>query len=237
GTIEHQIGSRDIEDMDALILTRPALGVSMIIGILGMFLAPFGMLISKWMCIEALVRSNTILVLILAFGSAPTLFFWSKWLGKVVATPIDQKPGKPIIPAGETLVLALLATMTIVLCGIFPLIETTYIAPYLSQIDGIEFVVNQSSTIIIFIMLGLIAFILIGFLFDPYKGRKVPAYLAGDNAGTNSSSSFVGPMGVIKEITVRSYYLTGFLNEKKLTFVSVAVSCITLAFLIGVVVV
>jgi len=48
GTVEHKIGSRDIEDMEGLIVLKPFLGVVMLIGIAGMFLAPFGMLISKW---------------------------------------------------------------------------------------------------------------------------------------------------------------------------------------------
>ena len=48
GTAEHNIGSRDIEDMDGLFVRMPRLAMFMMIGIAGMFLAPFGMLISKW---------------------------------------------------------------------------------------------------------------------------------------------------------------------------------------------
>ena len=48
GTAEHHIGSRDIEDMDGLFTRMPKLAIIMIVGIAAMFLAPFGMLISKW---------------------------------------------------------------------------------------------------------------------------------------------------------------------------------------------
>ena len=49
GTAEHHIGSRMIEDMDGLFNKMPRLAMCMIVGIAGMFLAPFGMLISKGM--------------------------------------------------------------------------------------------------------------------------------------------------------------------------------------------
>ncbi len=48
GTVEHRVESRDIEDMNGLIVRMPKIAAMMVIGIAGMFLAPFGMLISKW---------------------------------------------------------------------------------------------------------------------------------------------------------------------------------------------
>lgn len=48
GTAEHHIGSRNIEDMDDLFERMPRLARLMAIGIMGMFIAPFGMLVSKW---------------------------------------------------------------------------------------------------------------------------------------------------------------------------------------------
>ncbi|MDF2632413.1 MAG: echA, partial [Caproiciproducens sp.] len=48
GAVENSTGSRNIEDMHGLIVKLPELAFVMIIGIAGMFLAPFGMLISKW---------------------------------------------------------------------------------------------------------------------------------------------------------------------------------------------
>lgn len=69
GTAEHNIGSRDIEDMDGLFVKMPRLAMFMMIGIAGMFLAPFGMLISKWAAMTSFVDSgNIILVGIICFG-------------------------------------------------------------------------------------------------------------------------------------------------------------------------
>ena len=47
GTAEHHIGSRDIESMDALVSRMPKLASLMALGICGMFVAPFGMLVSS----------------------------------------------------------------------------------------------------------------------------------------------------------------------------------------------
>ncbi|HJJ91955.1 MAG TPA: proton-conducting transporter membrane subunit, partial [Methanocorpusculum sp.] len=57
GAVEHKIGSRDIEDMDSLLVRQPILAVMMVVGIAGMYLAPFGMLISKWAAIEAFISA------------------------------------------------------------------------------------------------------------------------------------------------------------------------------------
>ena len=48
GTAEHHIGSRNIEDMDGMFSRMPHLTRLMMLGIMGMFVAPFGMLVSKW---------------------------------------------------------------------------------------------------------------------------------------------------------------------------------------------
>ena len=84
GTAEHHIGSRDIEDMDLLFERMPRLARFMMLGIMCMFIAPFGMLIAKWATLVSFADMDQIaLILILAFGSAATFMFWAKWLGKL----------------------------------------------------------------------------------------------------------------------------------------------------------
>lgn len=86
GSVENSLGSRDIENMHGLILRLPKLTYIMGIGIAGMYLAPFGMLISKWVALKAFVDAgNFLLVIFLAFGSATTMFYWTKWLTKLVS--------------------------------------------------------------------------------------------------------------------------------------------------------
>ena len=67
GATENTLGSRDIEDMHGLIIRVPKLAYIMGIGIAGMYLAPFGMLISKWVALKAFVDSGNF-VLVLCIG-------------------------------------------------------------------------------------------------------------------------------------------------------------------------
>jgi len=227
GTIEHKIGSRDIEDMGGLISTNPSIASIMIIGILGMFLAPFGMLISKWACIEALVISSPVLAVLLAYGSAPTLFFWAKWMGKIVSVPlVEQKPVSKVA-FDEWFVLAFLAVATITLCGFFPVIGLKSIEPYLASIyTKAVSPLTQGNTIIMLIMLAAIILLPLSFIIFPRKIEKTSVYLAGAN--TDDRGSFTGSMGIKKSVTMQNYYLTTLMSEKKLTQISVTITIITI---------
>jgi ech hydrogenase subunit A len=86
GTIEHAIGSRDIEDMRGLYNSMPAVSRITIIGILTMMLPPFGALMSKWMAIEAAANIPWVVVMV-ALGSGLTVLFWARWAGLFVSGP------------------------------------------------------------------------------------------------------------------------------------------------------
>lgn len=228
GSIEHKIGSRDIEDMGGLIVNRPGLAVVMIVGILGMFLAPFGMLISKWACLEAFVnvKYTPLLAVILAYGSAPTLFFWTKWLGKIVSVPGDIKKGEGRVPGDEWTALAVLAFATIATAALFPVISWASVAPYIAGLYHVESQaaagLTQGNIIIMLILLGLMVVLPLGFLAYPKKPIYAARYLGGANTGENDS--FVGAMGATQHATVRNYYLSGFFSEKKLTVAGIVLS-------------
>src|SRR5450830_1730117 len=82
GTIEHLIGSRDIEDMEGVAAKLPITGLITVIGVITMLLPPFAVLISKWAAIEASVNMPPI-ALIFIVGSAATTLFWVTWVGTV----------------------------------------------------------------------------------------------------------------------------------------------------------
>ena len=62
GVVEHKLHSRNIEDMSGLVVRMPRVAIMMQIGMAGMFLAPFGMLISKWAVLKAVVDAYPIAV-------------------------------------------------------------------------------------------------------------------------------------------------------------------------------
>ncbi len=224
GTVEHGIGSRDIEDMDGLLKTMPRMAVMLVIGIAGMFVAPFGMLISKWAALKAFIDFNPIMAILLAFGSAPTLFFWTKWLGKLI-TIIEGKGNiESKVNKGEWIPLYMLAFLTVLVCAIFPLISLSLIEPYLRSAYGIAMSLGRGNIVIMLIMLGLVMLLPIRMLIPRKELKHTSAYMSGTNV--SDSTRFQGSMGKELELQIRNYYLEDWFNEKKLlnagTFICIA---------------
>ncbi|MCC7519422.1 MAG: hypothetical protein IT578_09585 [Verrucomicrobiae bacterium] len=210
GAIEHRVGSRDIEDMGGLIATRPRLAIAMIVGILGMFLAPFGMLISKWACLKALADHNLLLAVLLAFGSGPTLFFWTKWLGKLISVPSGARASDDVV-GDERLALSVLVLLTAGACGLFPLAAAWFVDPWILGLFGAPLaLLTRSNLLIMAAMLGMLVILpAISFL-QPREPRRVPPYLAGANAG---GDAFTGALGATHAVSLRNYYLADFFEE------------------------
>ncbi len=231
GTIEHDIGSRDIEDMHGLVTVAPALTIFMLIGIAGMFLAPFGMLISKWVTLRAFVDANPILAILLAFGSGPTLFFWSKWMGKLIAVPLRPVKAGGRIHAEEWVALTGLAVLTVGACGLFPLVAARFIEPYTMFIWGHALVLSRANLAIMGLMLGALVLLPLGFFYFPKDIKYVGAYLGG--ADQPDGASFMGSAGQVRDVVVRNVYLRAYFNETILTRVGngITVALIVVMFL------
>jgi ech hydrogenase subunit A len=231
GTVEHNLGDRIIESMDGLIVKMPKVAVGMVIGIAGMFLAPFGMLISKWAALEGLVAANPILTVFVAFGSAATLFFWTKWLGKLIM--IKQKPAdfEPHVPSSQSFTLICLSIMTIGVCILFPLISKYSLEPFIASIYGHAYMLDQSNVAILLIMMGLIIVLPLRLLTYGNLNYK-PQYLAGANL--DEKEKFYGSLGLTRDVSLRSFYLTSIFGEDKLFKLGVVSSIILILIMIGV---
>ena len=112
GTIEHQIWSREIEDMEGLAEKAPLTTFITITGMLSMFLPPFGMLLGKWMALEA-VYAVPLAAILFVLASAATMVFWAKWLGRLLQ--VTPKLGKKI----ESLSLSYSVPLWSLFVGIF----------------------------------------------------------------------------------------------------------------------
>ncbi len=237
GTAEHNIGSRDIEDMDGLFDRMPRLAGYMIVGISGMFLAPFGMLISKWAAMRAFIDSgNILLVMIIAFGSAATLFYWTKWLGKMVAIMANRENVQGGVHKEEWLVLTSLTALTVAACLTFPWISNFAIVPYLASVfTGVSALALSSNNM--YIMTGmLVLIILLPLLFmGRTKKRIVPVYLSGVNTGDDLT--FKGSMDKNVAVSMRNWYMENYFGEAKMNLIgmctTVAIMVITFSILIG----
>ncbi|MCX7771593.1 MAG: NADH-quinone oxidoreductase subunit L, partial [Clostridia bacterium] len=240
GTVEHNLGSRDIEDMHGLIVKLPEMALMMTIGIAGMFLAPFGMLISKWAALKAFIDSNNVLiVMMLVFGSAATLFYWTKWLGKLVAVLNKSERVKSKLGFDEWVSLGSHALLTVVVCFVFPLIASNFIEPYLNGIFGIQnlTVISAGNVKIMSLMLGMVLLVPIGLYFFVYakEDRIVTSYMAGVNTG--DSRHFVDSFGKKKSMYLSNWYMEKYFGEGRLSMIGVistaAIIAVTFAMALG----
>lgn len=215
GVVEHKTHSRDIETMSGLILNMPKLGVMMLIGMAGMFLAPFGMLISKWAVLKAVVDASPALSVFVVFGSAATLFFWVKWMGKLLEVVAPRTPLEKDIALGEYVALYGLSLATFLACLLFPLVSSAFIEPYLQGVYGHTVSLGRGNITIMMIMMFMVMLFPLSFL-NYGRGVKVmDSYLGGANLG--GSIRFLGSANVERDVTMHNYYLQSFLRETVLT--------------------
>ena len=205
--------------MDGLFMRMPRLAAFMMIGIAGMFLAPFGMLISKWAALTAFVDSgNIVLVGIICFGSAVTAFYLIKWMGKLSGIVANEKNIQHDVHKEEWCVQGTLVVLTILVCLSFPLISIYLLIPYLeAQFGGVSAMLLSSSNMIIMIIMLVVIILMTGFTFGKSKKKIVPIYLSGVNVGDNRT--YYGSMGKEIQFSLRNWHLEEYFGEKKMNLI------------------
>jgi ech hydrogenase subunit A len=231
GTIENTIGSRKIEDMSGLIMRMPRLSVMLQIGIAGMFLAPFGMLISKWAVLRALLDYNPFFAIFLVYGSAATLFFWVKWLGKllVIDRPYHNLEGR--VSKDQWSALGVLTMLTVLICAFFSPVANAMIEPYVFMVYGRMIEMGAGNVTIMGIMVSMLALFPLGFLQSFRRVKITDAYLAGANTGQRSHQ-FTNSLGGTSDMSMRSYYLDKYFSEPVLMRCGVWLTVLICAMLV-----
>lgn len=246
GAIEQRIGSRHVEDMSGLLFRMPFVTVITILGMVSMIAPPFGMILGKWMVIESAVQAPLLLVLII-LGSALTIFFWAKWLGRI--TTASFHPTYTVEPLRATVgyTLAALSTAVVVLSLSSMLFFRYIIKPVSLQMlrgaaaPAVQWTLLESIDSFrlwpIFLVLGLAAVALLVTLlkFSPRQVRE--PFLCGENlADEKSSCSFRSLLDGRETALVTSYYLPSIFGESRLTAGCNLVAILILAALFGVLV-
>ena len=236
GIIEYKLDSRDIEDMDYLIMRLPRLTAVMMIGMAGMFIAPFGMIISKFVTLRAFIDANPGMAVILAYGSAATAFFWTKWMGKIISIQHGATEAtEHLVSRWEWITLCILAVATVLVSFAFPLISSGLINPYLLDTFGTIPVADTFNIIIVFVMmLGLLIILplcLLYFGFVNKDYRRVGTYLGGGNI---DNVTFEGAMASSQPIQLRNYYMEKYFGENRMFNAGVYVAMTLLFIMFGV---
>lgn len=229
GTAEHHIGSRDIEDMDLLFERMPRLARLMMLGIMCMFIAPFGMLVAKWATLVSFVDTNQVaLLIILAFGSAATFMFWAKWLGKLAGIASAQENVEMSVHRSEWFALTLMAVLLVACCVLIPVVSAFLVEPYIMSVFGtVGQGISSDNLWIGSICVVIVVAVLLAGL-NKQRGRKVGVYLAGVGRD-NENRTFQNAMSGSSEATVRNWYMTDIFGEKRVTPVGVWFNIIIMA--------
>lgn len=225
GTIEQSIGSRDIEDMGGLLFKMPLTTTIAIVGMISMMMPPFGMLIGKWMAIESAVRHPSVL-LMLVLGSALTIFFWAKWLGRITTTSYHEKYAiESISPWMRTVLTVMgIGVVTLSICAL-PVYERVIKPVSLSVfnplgINGQPSLLDSVSTFLSWPMVVILSAIILALvtsalLFKP--SRLSLPFMCGENIACDETTfSFRSIADAPSTALLTSYYLPLF-GETKIT--------------------
>jgi ech hydrogenase subunit A len=240
GTASIGTGSLDIEDMGGLVIGMPRITLCLIVGIFAMFVAPFGMLISKWAAMEAFISLNSMvspfMILALAFGSATTALFWTKWLGVLIrqADPAAE-PGllEHKVSTFELVAEYLLAFLAVAVCFLVPVISQIVFEPLLLSLYGRSFGLARGNIMVTGLMVVMTVAVpaLLILISRRRKGAFSPAYMSGRVSGTGLS--FKGSKGEILKVETRSYYIVELFGEEAIMRIGIALGILLLLIMIG----
>ncbi len=219
GTASVGTGSLDVELMSGLVTTMPRVAILLVVGISAMFIAPFGMLVSKWAAMEAFINLNSIvsplMIVFLAYGSAVTVFFWTKWLGLLLRVPDPNAP-RGLLEAKasrqELLAELCLAIFAIAACVTFPLVSARAVEPWLLGTYGKTFGLDRNNAIVTVLMV-VMTVVVPGFLL--LISKKPAVFSKGYASGhvLSPAMSYPGAAGLERQIDLRNYYLGNIFKE------------------------
>jgi ech hydrogenase subunit A len=240
GTVSTATGSLDIESMGGLVTDMPRVTLFLIVGISCMFVAPFGMLVSKWAAMEAFMSLNSIIspfmIAFLAFGSATTVLFWAKWMGTLIRIPDPQAPRGLLedkVTNYEFFAETSLTFLAIATCILYPLVSKYAFEPYLLDTYGKAFGLARNNMMVTVLMVGMtVAVPALLLLISRHRkeGLSTP-YMSGRVTGV--ALAFKGSKGAVLRVATRSYYLESVFGEARILKGGMAIGILMTVMLLG----
>lgn len=223
GTIEHGIGTRDIEQMEGLMYKMPATAIITVLAMLAMVVPPFGMLIGKWLAIESTVRAPLVLAFVI-LGSALTLVFWAKWIGRLLTASYHRRfrwEPLPLLIRGPQL--ALLALVGAGSLAVAPLYDRLVHPVIMDQFDlhgavrpgggGLVTGVGDFLPWPMFLVLLAVLLLLLAAMRRIGPEDVRPPYLCGENADAKPGTSFFTARDEIEVAQAGNFYLEPVFGE------------------------
>ena len=228
GVVENKIGSRNVEDWEGLLGKLPLTATVMITGMVSMFLPPFGMLLGKWVAVDAVAATPLFiglpLVLLVVLGSAATSFYYAKWIGYMTVSPNSLEKNKDeelegpyklsmtgllaldvLISVGVAFVINNLVTP--VLANVYPTVITT---------TGLNIDLGFTSFPVFALWGGIVVVLLLGSWIANSKGGKLsPPYLGGANI-SGDNTKYKSTAGGEFDLSVSGIFLNSTIDEAAL---------------------
>lgn len=211
GSADQGRGGRQAEDLRGLVSGMPRTAMLLALGVGAMLLPPFGMLLGKWMSVEA-ASNNAVLLIMLALGSGLTVAYWARWAGLVLGAGDTTGSDKDRGPA-RMLPQYLLAGLTLAGAALGPWLYSQVAGPGANHMPG-SFQVGG------FVYAPLLPALLLGLALGlKARSRRKTArpagpYLAGlESTGT---SSFTDPLGQTVQARTGVYAFERVFGETRL---------------------
>jgi ech hydrogenase subunit A len=243
GSIEQGIGSRNIEDMDGIKYKMPIVAFLTLLGSVSMLLPPFGVLITKWIAIEVSTQ-NIVAMLEIILGSAFTVVFWTKFIGKVLS---DGKE-KNKVEKFEFLrhIPLMVISALVVLVSIFLTQFTNkFVVPFFKSSFARYSGVSSSNikdlyvkdffgfNPLVFFGVLVAAIVLGALIYRLFKPKRyVPVYMSCENS---DNFAFRGEKDKVVPFEFKNYYFETLTNEKTVTLVVNVLSIALIAIMFGVI--
>lgn len=220
GTLENRLYTKDMEHFDALLSRMPRLSVLALTGIAGMFIAPFGIVLAKWSAIRAFLEvpgwQGAAFVVIMAFGSALTIFYWGKLLIKVLSTRAVNAYERSIedrVSRFEWFAEIVHAVLVIGAAAGVGLLSERVVGPYARELFP------SSGGTLLHLEPAIVAFLVLAVLALPalamWSWRRAD-YDLGDfyasGRSTTPEHGFGAALGGSRTVSLRNYYLVGVLD-------------------------
>lgn len=171
---------------------------------------------------------NVLMIMVLAFGSAATFYFWGKWLAKLSGVDPTAQNVEVNVHKTEWMALNTIAALLILCCVAFPVISSGLVSPYLAMVFGrVPYVIGKDA---MYLMVVIVAFIAVVLLTSFRVSNKphVNVYLSG--VGTDKYRHFRGSMGHEVKAEKRNWYSEDALGEKRIGPAGSVVCCSIILF-------
>ncbi len=202
GVVENKLGFSNIEDYDGLLSSLPFTTTVMIAGMVSMFLPPFGMLLGKWVAVDAIASTSLYiglpLIVMVVLGSAATTLYYAKWIGYMTVTPnsLEKRKDEDLEVSYRYSMLGLLLVDIVISLGVavvfnnllVPVIDNLYTVPFTTPNMSID--LGFTTFPVLALWSGSVAVILLGVWMAKSKGGILsPPYLGGANVDNQTFKS------------------------------------------------